>query len=281
VKVHHLSAASLCPLSARLVNGEGGLLAPARVVCHCWLIESDDGLVLVDTGIGTADIADVGGRLGPLFRHLIRPRSDPSSTARARIEALGFSRADVRHIIPTHLDLDHAGGFPDLPGARVHVYRPEHDAAMARRTAKERNRYRPHQLAGVSWVFHEADGQGEDWFGFRAVKPLEGLDIALVPLIGHTRGHCGVAVRGQAGWLLHCGDAYFHAGQMDPERERGTFGLRLFERVIAMDNRARKENLARLRTLARTERGQVTLFSAHDPTEFRALAAAPSARVFA
>jgi glyoxylase-like metal-dependent hydrolase (beta-lactamase superfamily II) len=29
----------------------------------------------------------------------------------------------------------------------------------------------------------------------------------LVPLFGHTRGHCGVAVRTASGWLFHVGDA--------------------------------------------------------------------------
>jgi hypothetical protein len=29
----------------------------------------------------------------------------------------------------------------------------------------------------------------------------------LVPLFAHTRGHCGVAVQTEAGWLFHVGDA--------------------------------------------------------------------------
>jgi glyoxylase-like metal-dependent hydrolase (beta-lactamase superfamily II) len=37
-------------------------------------------------------------------------------TAVRQIERLG-SPADVRHILPTHLDFDHAGGLEDLPGA--------------------------------------------------------------------------------------------------------------------------------------------------------------------
>ena len=54
---------------------------------------------------------------------------------------------------------------------------------------------------------------GDDWFGFDAVTAL-GDDVLLVPLRGHTRGHCGVAVRRpDGGWLLHAGDAYFHAGE--------------------------------------------------------------------
>jgi dihydrofolate reductase len=37
-------------------------------------------------------------------------------------------------------------------------------------------------------------GDGEPWFGFERVRPLDGLppEIALIPLIGHTFGHAGV-----------------------------------------------------------------------------------------
>src|SRR5262249_30836285 len=158
-------------------------------------VETDDGLALVDTGMGLADLAAPRARLGGFFATVIRPRPDPDETAVRRVEKLGFAAADVRHIIVTHLDLDHARGIPDFPRATVHAYRPEHDAAQARATLNERGRYRPIQWRDARWALHDADGQGEGWMGFTAVRPLPGLDIALVPLVGHTRGHCGVAVR--------------------------------------------------------------------------------------
>ena len=55
--VHHLNAGTMCPMSARLVNGQGGLFKRARLVCHVLLLETEDGLVLVDTGLGLGDIA--------------------------------------------------------------------------------------------------------------------------------------------------------------------------------------------------------------------------------
>jgi glyoxylase-like metal-dependent hydrolase (beta-lactamase superfamily II) len=265
----------MCPVLGKLtVNREG------EMVCHCLLLETAEGLVAVDTGLGLFDVANPREALSGPFTAIVRPSRDPGTTLVRQVARLGFKPSDVRHIVVTHLDLDHAGGFPDLPGAKVHVFRPEHEAAMARATEKERRRYRPHQLRDVSWVIHD-EGQGEDWFGFRAVKPILGLDLALVPLLGHTRGHCGVAVRAASGWLLHCGDAYFHADQMDPERERCTVGLRLFQRLVAMDNAARLANVARLRDLSRTDRDRVKLFCAHDPSEFKALASPRPARLFA
>jgi glyoxylase-like metal-dependent hydrolase (beta-lactamase superfamily II) len=51
-----------------------------------------------------------------------------------QVEALGYSQSDVRHLLLTYLDRDHAGGIPDFPNAKVHVHRREHDMAVTRRT---------------------------------------------------------------------------------------------------------------------------------------------------
>jgi glyoxylase-like metal-dependent hydrolase (beta-lactamase superfamily II) len=266
MRVHHIDCATMCPVSARLVNGRGGWLAPARMVCHCLLIEGRDGLVLVDTGLGTADIDDPRGRLGGAFVTVARPGLAREQTALAQIERLGFQRADVRHIVPTHLDLDHVGGLSDFPEAQVHVFEPELRAAMQRTTVGERGRYRVAQLAhGPRWVSHAL--AGDRWLGFDRVSVL-GEDVALVPLVGHTRGHCAVAVRDDRGWLLHAGDAYFFRGEVDPVKPRCTPGLALFQRLAAVDDVARRANQVRLRTLVHDHGRQVRVFSAHDPVEF-------------
>lgn len=127
-----------------------------------------------------------------------------------QVERLGFSRSDVRHIIVTHLDLDHAGGMSDFPEAQVHLLNSEYAAAIAPTTFKDRYRYRAsHWEHGPSWVLYKV--QGERWFGFECVRQMQGLppEILLVPLEGHTRGHAGVAVYSQGSWLLHAGDAYY------------------------------------------------------------------------
>ena len=64
------------------------------------------------------------------------------------------------------------------------------------------------------WAFY-GEG-GEDWFGFKGVRALGDRepDILMIPLPGHTLGHCGIAVRSKDKWLLHAGDSYFFHGQM-------------------------------------------------------------------
>lgn len=268
MRVHHLNCASFCPLGGRLIDGSGRVLREAQLVTHTLLIETDAGLVLVDSGLGLQDLTHPQERLGDLYRGILRPRLDPAETAARQVEWLGFRREDVRHVVLTHLDADHAGGLPDFPGATVHVHGAELYAATIRATALERKRYRPvHWAHGPRWRTY--DLHGERWFGFEAVRQLEGLppEILLVPLPGHTRGHCGVAVQDERGWLLHAGDAYFFHGQVHEAQVRCPPALRLFERVMQVDPVARAHNLRRLRALVRAHAGEIRVFSAHDARE--------------
>jgi glyoxylase-like metal-dependent hydrolase (beta-lactamase superfamily II) len=266
MRVHHLNCGSFCPHGAKLVNGEGGLLARGHVVCHCLAIETDDGLVLVDTGFGMEDARNPG-QLGGAFRVMMNPRPREEATALKQLEALGFAATDVRHIVTTHLDLDHAGGLPDFPQAEVHVLAAELEAAL-HPALSDRLRYigGAHWRHEPRWVTHGAGG--DDWLGFESVRILPGIDaeLLLVPLIGHTRGHTAVAIRAGEGWLLHCGDAYFNHGEMRTPPSCPPM-LRFFQNLTAADNKARKSNQARLRELVARQGDEVTLFCAHDPYE--------------
>jgi glyoxylase-like metal-dependent hydrolase (beta-lactamase superfamily II) len=236
-------------------------------------LETEAGLVLVDTGVGTLDVTAPLPRLSRFFVSLLRPRLDMEETALRQIQRLGFSPADVRHIILTHLDFDHAGGITDFPEATVHLLGAELDAARQRRTSIERARYRPLQWPPPSsWQPYSADG--EAWFGFDSVRALDGLppEILLVPLAGHTPGHCGVAIRTTDSWLLHAGDAYFYRGEMDPQDPSCPLGLRAYQTMMEVDRKARLMNQRRLRELVRTHSRSVQVFCAHDHVEFEAFA---------
>ena len=269
MRIHHLNTGTMCPIGQRLVNGSGSIFRRARMVCHCLLVESNDGLVLVDTGIGLGDIADPT-RLGPKWVRQTKPRLDPAETAVRQIKALGFSPNDVRHLLLTHLDRDHAGGVPDFPKARVHVHRKEYDMAVTHQIAPPVGRYITAQWQhGPHWAFY---GQGgENWFGFQGVRALgdRESDILMIPLPGHTLGHCGIAVRNGGKWLLHAGDAYFHPAQLDA-KPRVPFVLGIFQRRVDMDRATRVQNQERLRQLKAAHGDTVTIFNSHDPVDYEA-----------
>ena len=122
-----------------------GVLRRAPLCCHCLLIETNQGLVLVDTGFGTRDVTHPRERLSPFFRALLAPDLRQSMTALSQVQALGWSAHDVRHIVLTHLDFDHAGGLDDFPDAAVHVLAAEADTAGNRGRWLQRQRFRPQQ----------------------------------------------------------------------------------------------------------------------------------------
>lgn len=274
-RIHHLNAGTLCPRCARLVNGQGGWFQPGRLICHVLLVETDDGLVLVDTGLGRGDLREPG-HLSPLFRRAARPLLKAEETAWHQVRALGFRPEDVRHIVLTHLDLDHAGGLTDFPQAQVHVHALEHRHAVQRLELMRAARTAPAQWrADTPWRCHEVGLEGERWRGFDAVRALGPRldDVLLIPLPGHTRGHCGVAVRRAEGWLLHAGDAFFHHRQM--QGRPAPLGLRLFEWRGDEDRPARRANQQRLAALARSQ-PDVRVINSHDPHFLPAPASAPA-----
>jgi glyoxylase-like metal-dependent hydrolase (beta-lactamase superfamily II) len=262
MKIHHLNLGSL-----RTIEPTNGPSAPAPIVCHSLLIETDDrGLLLIETGLGSADVLRPTESLDPDWVALAEPVLDPAQTAVHQITNLGYDVADVRDIALTHLDVDHSGGLPDFPHARIHLLEAELHAALAEAPSR---RYRPtHWAHDPHWITYHRDG-GHDWFGFPGARPLVGLppDILLVPLDGHSAGHAGVAVREGDRWLLHAGDAYYYHHELDADRPHGHPLMDIVQRQAQVDQVARLNTQDRLRALVRDHGDQITVVSAHDPWE--------------
>jgi glyoxylase-like metal-dependent hydrolase (beta-lactamase superfamily II) len=271
MRVHHLNCISSCPLGGRLMDGFSNSLR-GRLANHCLLAEAPNGLVLVDTGYGLNDVRNPRYRISKFFLELFDPDFREELTAVRQIEALGFSARDVRHIVLTHLDFDHAGGLDDFPEATVHMLIEEGEDAAEQRSWLDRQRYRPQQWSSYPrWRGHEPTG--ERWFGFETVRDIPGIgsDILMVPLIGHTLGHAGIAVRDERGWLLLAGDAYFDQDELDIEAPRCTPGLRVYQWMMEKDRRLRLSNQERLRELVRRHGDEVRIMCSHDPRELEAM----------
>jgi glyoxylase-like metal-dependent hydrolase (beta-lactamase superfamily II) len=279
MKIHHLDLGPCRPLGGKLMDGvsPGGV---ARLSCHCLLIETDaHGLVLVDTGFGLRDAMRPTPRLPTWNVALLRPRLDPERTAIRRLKKFGYKPSDVRHIVMTHLDFDHAGGLVDFPHAAVHVTAAEAEAATNRRSWRDRTRYRPVQW-GDTRRWHTVETRlgsragGDTFFGLRNVREIEGLppEILMVPLPGHSPGHAGVAVQGPRGWMLHAGDTYFNRAEAHGDGRAPPLAAG-YERLMADNDAEQRDSMMRLRQLLRAPDADIAVFCTHDAVEFVAMSA--------
>lgn len=227
--------------------------------CHCLMVRSESGVVLVDTGIGMHDIADPGTRIGFDAIEAAGFRFLPDVTAIRQLALMNFSPKDVTDIVLTHCDPDHAGGLSDFPHARVHI------SAEEKRNLESGNpRYSLSQFSHApNWVTYETDDS--DLFGSpsRRLRLASDVEIRLVPLFGHTNGHCGVAIFEKGEWLLHVGDAYYLRDELTTDKHP----IDELARMRADDNARRLESLNELRRL--TARGvfALTHFGYHDSHE--------------
>lgn len=250
--------------------GTRPLIGRAPAVTHCLLVETDDGLVLVDTGIGLRDLSDPTP-MNNYFLKLGGFSRNAEETAFAQVRALSFSPRDVTDIFVTHCHYDHIGGLPDFPDARVHIHAEEYAGLMKPRDMVERFTFRPeHHAHGPRWIIHRT-GEGS-FFGLDACDPvlIGGVLFQMIPLPGHSHGLCAVAVKSEERWLMHCGDAYTYHGDVDPFNPHKPPGYWLWRPLWSLSYPFRRvgRHSARLRKLIRAHGDEITLTCSHDPVEF-------------
>ncbi|MGA5302998.1 N-acyl homoserine lactonase family protein [Nucisporomicrobium flavum] len=161
---------------------ETGTGSPRVEPCLGYLVEHPDGLLLVDTGMGSHPDVDAH----------YRPRRVALAEA---LRAVGVGLTDIRYVVNCHLHFDHSGGNPDLAGRPVFTQRAELEAA---RTVEDYTLPWLVDAPGVRYV--ELDGEAE-------VLP----GVVIVPTPGHTAGHQSVVVRRGDGTVIVAGQSHDHA----------------------------------------------------------------------
>jgi glyoxylase-like metal-dependent hydrolase (beta-lactamase superfamily II) len=258
------------PYGLPSVDGSGGPLRRGDGVLHCLLLETSQGLALVDTGWGTLDCTSPSPAVRQ-FAAFVRSPLLLEETAIQQLVTLGYTPADVRHIFLTHLHMDHAGGLPDFPGATIHASDLEIDAYLHPRSLFERHTYRPeHARYAPKWQRHVP--RGFRWYGLEASSPfrLGEAEVVFIPFPGHTRGHCAIAVHLDDRWLLHCGDTYGYYRQADPSQPYTHPCGEFIEAAVTKGFRMPRRHWQTLRQLRAAYGATLSTFSAHDAHEFAA-----------
>jgi glyoxylase-like metal-dependent hydrolase (beta-lactamase superfamily II) len=265
LQIHHLNCGTMRPYGIPRKDGTGGFFVRGEGAIHCLLVETGEGLVLVDTGWGLRDCADPSSTVRQ-FMELCGCARDPEETAVRQVSRLGFDPAEVRHIFLTHMHLDHAGGLPDFPRAAIHLADSELEACLKPRSYMERFAYRPeHWAHGPRWQPHSLTGSR--WFEFECLVPVRigEAEFVMIPFTGHTRGHCAIAVRTETGWLLHCGDIYGYPPQVDPAQPYKYPNGSLMETIVTTGFNMPRRHWVSLRNFLRAHGNEVTAFCSHAP----------------
>jgi glyoxylase-like metal-dependent hydrolase (beta-lactamase superfamily II) len=162
---------------------------PPRITISCFLLQTDDRLVLVDSGCGAA----MGPALGALTSNL---------------RALGVQPGDIGCVLATHLHPDHIGGLVDAAGAAVFP-----NAELVVHEADLRFWSDDATLAGASsdqdrgFVTLARTTIAAYRDRTRTLTQGDALPgISLVPEPGHTPGHSGWLIASGGDSLLIWGD---------------------------------------------------------------------------
>jgi N-acyl homoserine lactone hydrolase len=230
----------------------------APLPINVYVIEHERGLVLFDTGQDRRSVTDSDyfprGLARLIFRRLARFSIDPEQTLAAQLERIGYTLADVKVAVLSHLHQDHIGGIPGLGGAELVV--SEAEWALAQRKNAETNGFliKHIDLPGLTWRRINSD---IDLFGDGSIE--------VISTPGHTPGSISMLVR-RPGMppLLFVGDLTYDLGLLARRRVPGVG-----------DRKQLLESYDRVEQLQRENPGLVIL-AAHDPAAAGLLAAAVS-----
>lgn len=245
-------------------SGSGGRADAIPILSY--VIEHDDGHIVIDTGVNHA-LAERVNSSG-VSRHVCEITVEPSDEVGPKMRAIGLRPEDVRVVLPTHLHFDHAGGIGHFPNSEVLVHRTEWEDRRKKLAYEWK-----HQLETWATSLQPTlyDLVAKDYGPFdRSLRLTEGGDVVVLPIPGHTRGHVGIAVRTPDLTLLFTGDHVMRQSWYTADLSRGMDPVNFNPRLTAETNRRLKRFVTSFPTM---------ILPSHDPEAARNLERWEPARV--
>jgi 4-pyridoxolactonase len=162
-----------------------------RIPVYSVLVEHDDGLFLLDTGIDL----DHMNRVLPFEL----PEQTEGQTIPGQLGQCGFGLSDVTAVVNSHLHIDHVGGNQLFKGTAVRHVMHELELAQGRN-------HEPFEFYGYSDKSWDYDGANFEIFSGGDFELAKGIKLLHTP--GHTVGHCSVLLEGEQPLLFAMDVAY-------------------------------------------------------------------------
>ncbi|MBW8523858.1 MBL fold metallo-hydrolase [Chryseobacterium chendengshani] len=229
------------------------------VIGHCLLIENEGDLIMIDVGIGMLDTKNPSERLGDELIEAAGFMFDEDLTAFKQIKKLGLDPNKVKHCVISHLDPDHIGALADFPNSKVHVSYEEYE------NFKQGNpRYLKWQILNELNIYTYSKSK-KTWFEFEAREVTLGksFSVFLIPLFGHTIGHCGIAIKYNDTWLFYIGDAYY----LREELYNNLHPVNQLAQLRADNDSERINTLKRIKNFI-SKNPEILVYCYHDRSEF-------------
>jgi len=217
-----------------------------------YLLDTESGWILLDTGFDPANVQD----LGTMDRHFFSkgihpPLVAPEHRLERQLGEIGIGFDTVKHVILTHLHFDHTGYLKYFRNAKVSIQRREYAFGFSGNTTIA-NIVSDFDLPSIQWDL--VDG---DW------EVVPGL--TMIDTRGHTEGHQSAVVE-----LPHSGTIVlsFDAGDL---RENFDDEILPGESV---DDAAAMAAILRIKSIVAESGGRMILF--HDPVAIQTTTLAPA-----
>lgn len=209
-----------------------------KIPVYSYLVDTEQGLILFDTGCSHQCRTDPAGLLGADTVPYLTPLLHPGDHIEQQLARLNIRPENIDLVVNSHCHFDHAGGNEAFPTNHFGIQKAEWDAAQSDREMYPDLAFRPSPEARLT--LFEGD-----------TALARGVDLVFTP--GHTPGHQSLRVELSSGAILITSDAVYTRDHFSVDHLGASF-----------DSDLARSSVTRLLTL--TQDGDRPFFS-HDPDQ--------------